>query len=261
MSKFKVVNLIDKLFVSISIFLICYAWVNFYIRSLWTTFFISLFLTACLVFILYHFLTKKNERKRTSAKENAEINKNWLVFKLLPQKERVDFLKTVLEKNYSCELHDNILTYKKDDKFHLVIFASQFDVLKQNDLLNLLADFVFSKVDVIDIVCSDAQSLNTKIFKDKEINIINKQKLYDIFKSANLFPKIDNLNLEANKIKFKDIVKGMFSSNKARSYFLCGLVLIFSSIILPYHVYYLIFGSMLLLFAVICKIMPLLTKD
>ena len=96
----------------------------------------------------------------------------------------------------------------------------------------------------------------SKIFKDKDINFINKSELFAILKNANIQLDDSNINSTVNKIKFKDILQGIFTPNKARGYFLCGLVLIFSSIILPYHVYYVVVGSMLMLFSVICKILP-----
>jgi len=130
------------------------------------------------------------------------------------------------------------------------------DTLTQNDLLSLLDEFLDVKTDVIDIVCNENKTINTDIFTNKKIEIINKSTLYNLFKLAEIYPEAKNLNLKSNKIHLKDIILSMFTPRKAKSYFLCGLVLIFSSIILPYHVYYVVVGSMLMLFSVICKILP-----
>ena len=80
MSKFKIFNLFDKLFITVAIFLIAYAWINFYIRSLWITFVLSLIITFASVFVLYYFLNKKSSKVALSNKEKAEINKTFYIF-------------------------------------------------------------------------------------------------------------------------------------------------------------------------------------
>ena len=256
MSKFKIFNLFDKLFITVAIFLIAYAWINFYIRSLWITFVLSLIITFASVFVLYYFLNKKSSKVALSNKEKAEINKTFYIFRLTPNEERLKLLKTVLEKTYKTELKNGILIYSKDEKSHLVITATKYELITQNELICLLDGFLQVNCNVIDIICNEHTVTNSKIFKDKDINFINKSELFAILKNANIQLDDSNINSTVNKIKFKDILQGIFTPNKARGYFLCGLVLIFSSIILPYHVYYVVVGSMLMLFSVICKILP-----
>ena len=113
-------------------------------------------------------------------------------------------------------------------------------------------------IDVFDIICSQASAnLNTKIFINQEIHIITKSTLYDkFFKKYNVFPESDHINKSITKFSFKEIIKSFFSPQKSKGYFFCGFVLIFSSIILPFHIYYLVFGSLLLIFSLICKILP-----
>ena len=128
---------------------------------------------------------------------------------------------------------------------------------KQN-IIPLINEFTNANVDVIDIICNEVDNnLNSKIFLDKTMIFTNKKKLYlNYFLKHNLFPDATNLNLKSNKLKFADIVKNMFIPQKAKSYFFCGLILIFSSIILPYHFYYVVVGSTLLMFGIICKLLP-----
>ncbi len=258
MSKFKIVNLIDKIFITIAVFLIIYAWINFYIRSLWVTFALSLTFSFAIIFVLYYFLDKKTEKKALSKSKNDEINKNFFNFKLNSTSYKYKLMKQILSKEYETKLLLNKLTYVKEDKTHLVIINTNIDNFTQNDLYNTLEEYTNSKINVFDIVCNNyAFNINTKIFKNKEINLINKQKLYDeYFLKYNIFPDGANIENSVNKVRFKDILKGMFLPNKARGYFFCGLILIFSAIILPYHYYYLIFGSVLLFFAILCKILP-----
>lgn len=263
MSKFKIINLFDKLFISISIFLIIYAWINFYVRNLWTTFFLSLIFSAACVFVLYYFLNKKQEKVELGKKNTDEMNKSFLVFRLTPRKQKMELLYNLLSKEFNTKLDNGILTYIKDEKKHLVIVATHIERISENDLINLVDEFLDTDVDVIDIICNDVNpNINSKIFVDKKIIFITKQKLYlDYFSKYQIFPDNSKIDTSITKLRFKDILNNMFIPQKAKSYFFCGLILIFSSIILPYHIYYIVFGSLLLIFSILCKILPKLKKN
>lgn len=263
MSKFKIINLFDKLFISISIFLIIYAWINFYVRNLWTTFFLSLIFSAACVFVLYYFLNKKQEKVELGKKNTDEMNKSFLVFRLTTRKQKMELLYNLLSKEFNTKLDNGILTYIKDEKKHLVIVATHIERISENDLINLVDEFLDIDVDVIDIICNDVNpNINSKIFVDKKITFITKQKLYlDYFSKYQIFPDNSKIDTSITKLRFKDILNNMFIPQKAKSYFFCGLILIFSSIILPYHIYYIVFGSLLLIFSILCKILPKLKKN
>lgn len=263
MSKFKIVNLFDKIFVSVSIFLIIYAWLNFYIRNLFSTFILSLIFSSAIIFVLYYFLNKKQERVKLNKKSTDEMNKSFLSFRLTPKKEKLDLLYQIFSREYETKLDNGILSYVKDDKNHIVLIATHIDRINENELINLVDEFVNLDFDVIDIICQDvSQNINSNIFIDKKIVFLTKEKLYtDYFSKYSIFPDDSKIDTSITKLKFRDILKNFFLPEKARSYFFCGLILIFSSIILPYHIYYILFGSTLLIFAIVCKLLPKIKKN
>ena len=257
MSKFRIVNLLDKVFISVSIFLIIYAWINFHIRDLWTTFVLSLIFSFACVFLLFYLLNKRQIKRNISKKKVDAMNEKFLAFKLLNKTDKIKLLNTILKNEFETIIKGNKIYLTKENKTHCYIIATHLTKITQDDLLNLLDEHNFN-TDYLHIICNDySANLHTKIFKDKEIYLINKEKLYfDFFEKFNTFPSSENINTKVIKLKFSDILKQFFLPHKAKSYFICGLILIFSSIILPYHAYYVVFGSMLLLFAVLCKILP-----
>ena len=100
MSKFKVINLIDKLFITCATFLIIYAWINFYLRDLWTTFILSLIFTFAILFVFSYFLNKKQTRINLNKKQLEEINTQFYVFKLNSTNQKLNLLKEILSKEY-----------------------------------------------------------------------------------------------------------------------------------------------------------------
>lgn len=258
MSKYKFVNLIDKLFVTVSIFLIIYAWVNFYLRDLWVTFGLSLIFTFACVFLLFYFVGKKQTKIYKNKKLNEDINTQFLVFKLTSKSKKQELLKQILEIDNQILPDEKHLMFIQNNQKHLVIIATAYDKLDNNILFNLLDEYGNVDADVFDIFCNDvANNILTNIYKNKKINFVTKNIIYEnYFLKYNIYPDKTNINLNSTKLKFKEILKMFFVEKKAKSYFFCGLILIFSSIILPYHYYYIIVGSILLLFAIICKLLP-----
>lgn len=314
MSKFGIVNLIDKLFITMGIFLVVFAWINFYFHSLWSSFIFSILISFAIVYLLYFILGRKSKKFALSKAENIEMNKLFFTFRLNPKEERLKLIRQIiikeicdnlpicnkndfetvveqkptmqddlindnentqnLKKSYqkvqnkaqstsqdenflkkSVNLKDGLLTYTFMNRKHLVVLATQFEVLTQNDLINVIDEFLSVNFDEIDIICAEVGVVDAEIFTDKKINFIDKNQLYALFKKHNIFPKSEKIKMGNNKPKIINVIKTMFAPSKARGYFLCGLIIILSSIILPYHIYYLVFGSVLMLFGIACKLM------
>ena len=255
MSKFRIVNLIDKIFLTISLFLLCFAWINFYLRSLWTSFILSTIISIALISVIYFFINRKQTKIKNIKVNNEKIDTTFLAFKLTSKEEKLKLLNKIYSKNFETKIKKGTLFYNKDNKTHQVILATHFEKLDQRTLVNLLDENI-SEVDCYDIICNKTEFVNLNIFAKKSVEIINKENLYKLFVENDIFPDIDMLAKNINKPKFKDILRQFFVPSKSKSYFLCGLILLLSSIILPYHYYYIIFGSVLLIFSVICKLIP-----
>ena len=257
MTKYKIINLFDRLFITVSIFLIIYAWINFYIRDLWTTFFLSLFFTFGCTFLIFYLLGRKHEKKSVSKQYQKEIEEKFLAFRLMSKNEKLILLKSIIEKHSDCQLKKESLITTSNEKKHQIMLATHVEKLTQFEVVNLMENLE-KNIDVLKIICCDVDlNFNANIIKNLEVEIITKKKLYDeFFVANNSFPDSSNLTQKTKQKKFMEIMKNFFIPSKSKSYFLCGLILIFSSIILPYHTYYLIVGTILLLFGIICKLQP-----
>lgn len=249
MSKFKIVNLFDKLFITICLFLVFFAWANFYIKNLFATFFLSLILTAGTCFAIFYFYKHKQTKSLISKQKIEDRNKTFLAFCLSNKNEQFEILKQTFGVEKTVE---DFYVCNKD--FYFVF--NQNETLCENDFLNIIANARQHDFENLNIICNKASKLNLNILKGKIISIICKEKLVELFNEKHTNINVNNLNLEPEKFCWKDFAINFFNEKKAKSYFVCGLVLLFSSLILPYNFYYIIFGSMLMLFAVICKILP-----
>lgn len=259
MSKFKIVNLIDKFFVSAAIFLFIFAWINFYTRNLWLTFVLSLIFSASCVFILFYLLNKKQQKTFANKTQIENIEKCYLSFKLMPLKNQLNLLLCTIN-NPTAKIENNIIIFHDNNKKIGMVIATEYETITENIFLNLIANFRFSDLDELIIVCSSVMTFNVNIFSNKKFCFLTKEKLFEnYFNASKIFPETDDFNSQKNKVEFIEILNKFFIPHKAKSYFVCGLILVFSSIILPYHFYYIIFGSTLLLFSIICKLKKIIS--
>ena len=257
MSKYKVINLFDKLFVTISVFLIIYAWINFFIRNLIVTFFFSLIFSAAVVFLIFYIFNRKKEKTTKTKAYLKDIEEKFLAFRLMSKTNQLYLINSIIQKDYKSKIINNYIAYKTDSKTCLILIATNIEKLTEFDVINLLQSL--PKVDIIEIICNESfGNVNMKILADTDIFFKTKKSLYDeYFFKHSIYPNCELLSTKKTHLNFKQIMKNFTTPNKAKSYFFCGLILIFSSIILPYHFYYLIFGSALLILSIICKLQPL----
>ena len=256
MTKFKIINFIDKLFITFSSFLVIYAWINFYIRDILTTFILSLIFSVSCTYILFWILEKKKNKKLLSAKEKEEINKNFLAFRIMPLKEKIALVNKILSINFETKANSKCIIYNNNEETHTIIFATNLTQINQENLINILEEHSI-KTTHLEIVCQDMNSnVNCKFLNNLKIEFINKTKLYnDFFKKHNIFPNTSILNNKELKFNWKMVFKNLLHEQKAKRYFILGFVLIFSSLILPFKTYYLIFGTAFLICSILCKIL------
>ena len=257
MSKFFIVNLIDRIFITLTSFLFVFAWINFFFHDLWLSFIFSLLISLSFVFLLFHQLDKKKDKDISNRQLQKEKNDKFLNFKLSSKQEKFNLIKSILEKENASNFNFDTMSYLKDGKIHSIIFATHIPQISKSDVENLISQNLVVNCDEIDIFCDELSSkFDTQILSNVKINIVDKNKLFDeYFKKYSIFPK-QILNEKIKKFNKKELIYMIFDSKKAKTYFFCGLILIFSSIILPYHVYYVIVGSMLMLFSLISKLLP-----
>ena len=75
---------------------------------------------------------------------------------------------------------------------------------------------------------------------------------YDLFKSANYYPEI-KIELNESKQSVKTFLREFLSKRNVKNYFLTGFMLLFLAFFTPFKIYYILFGCILLVFAVFVK--------
>ena len=174
----------------------------------------------------------------------------------MPIKEKLNLINQILSLDYETKVTSKNIIYKKENLTHCLVVATNLTTLSQEDLINIIEQNN-KKIDCIEIVCNEVGgNVNANLIKNLKIIFINKTKLYnDFFSKSNIYPDTSILNEKELKLNWKNLIKNILQEQKAKRYFILGFVLIFSSLILPFKTYYLIFGTGFLVCSILCKLL------
>ena len=256
MSKFKFINLLDNLFIYISIFLISFAWIQFFAKSFILSLLLSAILAITIILLIRFFKNKNNLNHQISLnrQHNFEIFK--LAIQTMPTSKLAMTIKKLIPPKYMAKVYKGDIIFSKNNSSHIFTFyyAGNLDEYKLLEIIKTKSQ------QNITIFCpSHPNELKSiiKAFKHKNINLISLEQLFDLFNDKQIKINTSHIDLSKHKITLKEILKNSISQSKSKGYFISGLVLLFTSIVIPYRIYYVIFSSILFILSLLCRIKPI----
>ncbi|MBQ3502373.1 MAG: hypothetical protein IJA72_01790, partial [Clostridia bacterium] len=198
MSKFKLINILDTLFIIITLFLIVFAWVQFFLKNFILSLFISLLLSLCIILFIRWLKSKKNLAYQTKQNHNTNFIKFKLAIQTLPNLQLIKLIKKLIPTKYSPKSLKGDITFTKNNIMHTFTFCLN-TVLSEPLLLEFIKT---KKTDNLTIICLDFDKSLINLaqsFKNIKISLINLEQLYKIFESSNI--SIDTSHIDLNKNK------------------------------------------------------------
>lgn len=255
MSKFRFVNIIDTFFIYSATALIIFAWLQFFIKNIIFSLIISLILSVAIIYTLHHLKAKKQLNISNQVNKTAEMLKLKLTIQTMPVRKVLTFICKLIPSQYTCRIVKDNITFIRDGSTRL--FTTYFNSeLTEPALLEIIKN---RQSDHITVFCisfnSELKSL-CKTFKNKYIQLIDFEQLYNLFAQNNISIDTSNIDLSKHKITVKEILKGAVARNKSKGYFISGLVILFTSIIIPYKIYYVVFSTILFTLSLVCRLKP-----
>lgn len=250
----KIAFFIDEIFKLIIFFFISLIFFRATNLSLGLSLLLSSIVTIILCVIFYIIRTKRLTKKQLSLTQLKEIDKLKDQFSYGSQIEIRNYLKKLFnaEKNYKNELtidnKDTIILYNFDNK-----------VLDCEEIKKIYRENKNRKIHKIIILCNsyslDCKNL-IKNFQKIKYEIIDISELYvKYILPEHSMPNFAIETIPKEKFNFNTFKKYAFSRHKSKTYFLCGLVLLFSSYFVPLRIYYLIFSALMFISSLLCIIL------
>lgn len=254
MSKFKIFNIVDSVAISLIVFIICFSIIQFLLVNIVLSLMLAIILSVAILIVVKYITTKKQNKKLALSEDKLKAEIYNMNFKVYSDAKKLSFVKNFIDEKYSPKIIGKHIEFLKDNEKHFMIIEMQEEKITENFLFNLLKLYL-NKTKNLTIVCNDYDEKTretVKLIKNIKIIFINKYDFFVYCKEKNL--KItENLQIIKNKLNFSIILKNFFHKTHFKGFFYSGVIMLFSSFIVPFRIYYLIFGVILLIFSLICK--------
>lgn len=253
MSKFKFIKIIDSMFVAITLFLIIFAILQYFLKSIAMSSLISAFITFSSLFLIKVYKNSRAE-KNISPPSKEELETFFINFLLLSNNEKLSLIQVLFKCGKDFKINKQKIEFYEENKKACVIINKSLYELNNLEIINLIQKNkkIYDKL----ILISNNFSSNYKNIKldffGTEIKFLSAKDLLILSKKENL--KIsEKIKINSEKISLKNIFKGFFSKSHSKSFFFGGFIFIFTSLITPFKTYYLIFGVLFLIFSIISR--------
>lgn len=246
MKTFKLSSIMDFILGAVFVFLSCFVWARYFFHNLYLSLLLCSVVTFCIISLYYLIRRKKKEKLNLQKTELQAARDISTYFLLSTKQETINTFFKILSKNYSAKLKNGLILI--DNYAVRPIYSSS--EITDKDILESYSKIKNSNVEKIIICCLSASAKAkdiANIINSKKIEIYSEFNTYTkIFKPANFtveLPKKPKEQLKA-KQRFLKYAQVALVKERTKSYFFVSIVLLFSSFVLRYNIYYLIFSTL-----------------
>ena len=258
--KSKFANIVDNLAISFLLALLVYCWINFVSHNKILSTISSICAGLSAIIILFFI---SNKRRKTFFVNKETENKAATLFekfRFCSAAEQIDFLNKYIQ-GKNKELHTHFIKTEQNIFVNELINTklSSEDVCK---IIREIKSFYPQKPDKIIILCHSVLK-ETKTFCKQLNTEIEFWNLVDCITKLKLDPNLISSDVKIVKPQknWATILSYAFSPARFKSYFTIGIVLIVSSFFVLYRIYYLVFGTIMLLLAIFTLTLKLKNKS
>lgn len=244
--KTKLSIVLDFVFGTVFVFLICMLWARFFIHNLFVCILICAIITFCVV-ALYILISKKNTKKITESKKELSVASDISTYFLLCTKqETLKEFHNILSNFGSVKSKGDVLL-TNDVAIRPLYYSTE---ITDKDVLESFAKIKNTSIKKIVLCCKSSNPKAkeiAEIIKEKQIIILTEFDAYKkIYEPANFVVKLPSNPKEKSTIKERIKNYSQFALNKQRTknYLFVSVALLIGSFILRYNIYYLIFATL-----------------
>lgn len=228
-----------------SLFTLCFF--RFLRLSFWLSFFLAAFCGGLTAFSTWAILSSKRNRLFLKKADEAEKEKLLFHLALLSDKEKTDFFQNVLSKANPTQRAGHLRLSSPTEFFFLHFKLSP---VTPDDVANY-ARLKTAKQKIL--LCSQIPDEVLPLCARLHIDVRSGTRIYDFLKTENALPQ-NYLGEEDPAARRKHRFRLWLSKNNAKRFLLCGGLILLSSFLTPFPIYYIVFGAILLCAAVFVRI-------
>ncbi len=242
-------QIIDFILTNVAFFFIIFAWTKFIFKGN----LVAVLLTTFALQIgwnIVHFTIKIIKKAPAFSTDDAE---KWAQFMLTQtEEENLNFLVSLYQKEKNVNIiSNNFFVLQTSTGISFDFFENDLSLVRALRIVRFAVEKNISKLAIF-CACTNK---NTKIYLENleniEVAICDKNCLAFKAKKMGLSPPNILQEKPHNKLKLKEILSLSITREKAKKYFLSGLLVFFCSLFVRYNIYYLVMSSLLFLLAIL----------
>lgn len=254
MKNFSLFSIIDFLFKFAILFAINLIWSLYFIKTAWLSIFSSIIISLLLLLLFWFISRKKQAKLLLSTKESQHLSDTKQSFIYMPQTEVLQFFLMLAKSKHTAVILKNYILI--NDSTVLIPHIKEKEI-SIDDVIELYNSVNRQSIKKIIILCNTYNaSIETILenFETKTLVLNYNQTYFQLLKEYNIFPPIKQAQNKKTKRTYKQLLGIIFNKKRTRSYVVSSLFIAFSSFFVPYRVYYLIIATILLIFALLCRL-------
>ncbi|MBQ7977195.1 MAG: hypothetical protein IJ301_01160 [Clostridia bacterium] len=264
---------VDAIILFLALWLLFFAWIRFYAKTVAISALAGATLSGLIVYLVFFLGYKRNLKINLSKTEKKNAQTLALNLNFTPISQVLEFFSACLDKDYqiseicanSLVLTPNSAQNSAHSTMHSTLFVPFYEN-KKFALSHLSTVFKLAKAKGISevIICADEVESDVKIFT-KQLNgwkfsFMDTLEFYGQYaKDKSPLPAV--LDVDKPKLQRKEIIAYALNPARARHYLLFGFLLLATSFIVPFKIYYLLWGSLMCVIALLIKVIPILKKE
>ncbi len=245
----RIYAVIDFLFFNFSFFLILFAWIRFLTRNAFSAVFISLIILIVANFIKNILNRNKRNKRIELSNKQSELENCMLTLLASSDEMNKNFFLKVFESFKTSKIEGDFIIF--DDKAVCVDFSEKIIYLeKAIKKIPLAIELKKKELLFLCYAFDPKEKMFVENLSGINVKIVEKNEIYNkLFVLSNTFPKKIFESKSLGKLKFKQILKMSFRKDKAKGYFLSGLLVFFCSLIVTSNIFYVLMSSLMFCFA------------
>ena len=241
MKKIRISNIFDFLIGTSFLFLVFFVWTRYFVHKIWLTIIISSVLTFFAISIYHIIQTKRQNKKILSENEMKNAHQISTKFLLMTKQEILKEFEKYLSIKYLTKSKSDYLII--NDNILRPIFSSA--TISDRDVIESYTKIKKMNVKKLIIVCQGASTEAKKIAElitDKKVVVLEEFDAFENIYKPLKFEIPKNAN-ERSKKNIGDYVSFALKKERTKNYLIVAFFLLFSSFILRYNIYYVVFAS------------------
>ena len=245
-----VVNLLARSFL---VFLISYLWIGYYVRAAWAVFLLSFGITATVNTLFWWAGTRKNTRITLTREKREHMRRVILQLKFMSLSQTLLLFKRAFMENAKEKAPQNeikklakklVLSVEANSPNKIVNFFPLFH--KEVNVAEVISCINSTAADATTWIASESfpPAIHTFIRTLKNpVHLIDGETAYEILAKSQTFPELTVRISTKKRPTLREINDLIFSRVRFRNYVIMGTVILLTSFIVRFNIYYIIIAT------------------